>query len=174
MNFDIKKEDIFSIAAVAGFVVLILLIVALCKPLVESIQQNKEQRQAYIRETEALKKTLALASKKQFIHLTSPSQLNQFRDQISLIAKTNKIEFRFKTVSNEAVDASSDPYNRLPLEAEATGKLSDFGRFLSDLKIMPDGVVDIIKLVISNQGTSQSSIAAQMTLGVYMAKDNEN
>ncbi len=151
-----KQEEFLPVAVVAFFLFIILVGLCACKSVAGNIHQNKEQRQAYIQETLNLKKLISAASQKKFIKLASPNRLDEFKDKISKIAADNNVRLIFKK-SNDEAPSDTNSFNRILFEVQTSGKFQDFGKFLSQLKTMPEGLVDVDKAVMSTEGQASSA-----------------
>ena len=176
MKLSIKIEELFPVFILAGFLLFIFLVISLCKPLVQNVKLNSEQRKTLVQETAALKKILASANQhKSPVHMVAADKSNELIDRISTIAHKNQIDFVLTSLKDtESKEEELDLYKKKKIKAHAIGNLKNFGHFLTELRNMNEGVVDFDKIVISGDVNAPSNITAQLTLALCLSKDNEN
>lgn len=138
--------------------------------MLKNIKQNKEQSQEYIKEAASLNKLSQEGQNKSAINLITEQQGRELQSKIKNIAVKNKIYLSFKNLGVVGeVQMTSDLYKLLMFEGKASGNYKNFATFLTEIRNISEGFIDVEKIAIIGDSTATSNITAQITLSIFIA-----
>ena len=171
MKFNFNKDKLMPIVAAVIFLVLIVIAVVICMPLMKKIYHNNQNYKTYLHETNALKNMLAMSSnQKSQIRLPDESRLDAILEEISKVGIKNNITLDYAEAPTEDTANTSELFKRMLIEVNFSNDYKHIGNFLSDLRSIPDVIVDIEKMMVSSDLTDSSKILVHLNMVLYLLK----
>lgn len=172
-DWEAQLKKYLPIMVLAGILLLSVVVVSLCMPLAKSIAKAKQQQKTLTQQITIAQYFLDTQGGPQGgnIHLTPPDKAEKAVDSLTSIAEKNEIELTFKEPSSQeqTQDGNQGAYTKKFFDVQATGSFKNLVLFLTAIRDMPDGILDLNKLDISSNGDYSSTITANISFVLLMA-----
>lgn len=172
MRLIIDRKNIYVIVFSISFAAFFVAITAVSIPFTGSIKRVQEEKNAYALEAQLLKSLLATKHNTGIVsQLVTKDKLTAITAAINNIADKNGIILTSLGPSTVGKD-KTQVYRQVILNFEAIGPYSSLGQFLSLVRNMPEGIIDVKSLNVVEQKGIPDKVTARITFILFMAKDN--
>jgi hypothetical protein len=170
MHLKIDKKIILVVTGVAGVVFLGIVGYLLVMPLVQELASVREQKNLYSDESR-IARELLLTRKVQGVmgQLVSKDKVPEVMKALSRTAMKFDIQLVALRPSG-LLNEEGDIYRTVRLDAEAFTSLKNLGLFLSAVRDMPDGIIDVEDLRVWPDDKDPARITAKFTFILFVAK----
>jgi Tfp pilus assembly protein PilO len=173
----LKLNSIKTIEGMAAGVLSVMLILDLLlfPPLMHSIEQARAKQAKDVSVVNFFKDLIAEKDKFTGMKIIPQDKIDDVLDKIQGIAGKNKMELTIGgLVEGDKQDKTDHPYARKIFSLQACGPFKNLGIFLTQLRNLPDAILDIESIHILSDKRDISNLQAQITFVILTTKDDEN
>jgi hypothetical protein len=176
MNFKIDKKNILLISVAGGALFLIFLAFSLCMPLISAISKADKERKQHHEDTLEARKLLASKDKKKSaVKLIPKSKIPVVIDALTLLGGKYDVDIvSLRPSDGTTKKKKSALYDQAFFDVEASAMFKDMGLFLTELRKMPEGVVDVISFRLTAEELSPGRVSAKFTIMLFISKEKNN
>ncbi len=172
MNIKFDKKIIFLVVLVAVVVLLSVGTFLLCQPLIKSIEESAKKEAIYIQETRVARDLLASKNVKGvFPLLVAKEKVAVAMNAIKKLAAKNDVALKLARLPFTAKD-NGGIFNRVLFDMSVVSPLKNLGQFLTEVRRMPEGLIDIETFHLFPHETTMGSVTAKITFVLFVAKNN--
>ena len=167
----VKKH--LSLLLIAVGVLVFILVCVVCFVLLKGIAEVQDQKAQYVQGTVVARSMLdakRVAVKR--VPLTSAQEVASVLEALKALAAKHKLEVISIRADKPKVKENSVLYARIPLVLEVAAPFKDLGIFLSAVRDMPEGVLDVEEMVLRSENGKAQRVLARITLTLFAAKTN--
>ena len=172
MNIRFGRRKIIFLVVLAVLMLLGVGLFFVCQPLLKAMDQDRDQEKAYVQETSfvrgllATRKTTGL-----FTQLVPKDKVSAVMESINKLAEKDAVKLAL--VRPPFVDQDNgENFQRVLFDMQAAATLKDMGVFLTGVRNMPEGLLDIEgSQVLPDEGRADM-VKAKITFVLLVARDN--
>jgi hypothetical protein len=172
MNIRFDRQKIIFVAMVVVLGLLGFGLFLLCQPLLKAIDQDRAQEKTYVQETVFVKDLLATRRTSGIVaQLIAQDKISLLMDTISKLAEKNAVGFKWLQPPQVGPD-KGELFKRVLVDAQVSAALKDLGVFLTSVRDMPEGLIDLENVRVWPDEVNVNVTMAKITFVLLVAKDN--
>ncbi|MBF0331024.1 MAG: type 4a pilus biogenesis protein PilO [Candidatus Omnitrophica bacterium] len=172
MKIVFDRKVITLAAALAGSFLLLIIAVMMCHPVLTTIGLSEQQEKTYAQENSFARNLIKAKNTSGIIGQLVPKQnIPLVVEAVNKLAQKNDISLVL--VQPPLVDQQTKEFfHRVRWEVQTGASLKDLGVFMTEVRNMPEGLVDIEALRVWPADDKEGGINAKITFLLFVAKDN--